>query len=390
MDRAAWPYSVFRHHHSTDLCCQRPFHLCLLQVVLWSGATIVGAFLGWALMTHPAMAFNSLALGAVMCAVAFLVGNMERGPDKGNSLFTLFTLTTLASIVLCQCCHHLGSTLVSVTRGGTVLVAAIIAVTVQNLILPWYTSTWALEQLGLVFKEATEVLADLICQLYEDTDELMQQQQQQQQQHQQQEEGGSVKTATTRAGAGLSDKQQPRPNRLQLLDEAVRRVLLREQQAAAGAVDGAAAAGTAAVLTSDGQAAAALSAPLSPDAFGQCAAVSQTNGTTPSSPGANSSGGAFSRPPCSHVGELQQLLQQRRLKHQQQQQQDQAPTRINVTGLQLQSRLVRPLVQIKISLILDTTAWRSGLLATPKVGREAGRQACVDRPADDMNCCCIR
>lgn len=56
---------------------------------------------------------------------------------------------------------------------------------------------------------------------------------------------------------------------------------------------------------------------------------------------------------------------------QQQQQQQQGPGggvgRVAVTGLQLQARLVRPLIQVKISLVLDTTAWRAGPLATPPV-----------------------
>jgi hypothetical protein len=75
------------------------------------------------------------------------------------------------------------------------------------------------------------------------------------------------------------------------------------------------------------------------------------------------------------VCEMVQLLQQRRLKCQQQGQQQQqggqgqgaAVRRVGVTGLQLQARLVRPLVQVKISLVLDTTAWRTGPLATPPV-----------------------
>lgn len=382
-------------------------------------------------MVHPSIALNSAALGTVMCVVAFCVGNLERGPDKGRSVFTLYTLTTLASIVLCQCCSHVGSTLVSVTRGASVMAAGVIAVAVQNLVLPWYTSTWALQQIGEVFKEATEVLADLVCQLYEETEELMQQQQDPGLMQAQQGDGLPAAAGDARDGAPaamLSPAQ-----RLQLLDAAVGRVWLKEQQAlngvqgtgpgqqqpqqqrqpsftsrvasvrlasigrmfassselrqppgdrahsstgqAAGPV-GRDAAGRAGPLDADAagpspgvtghtaershpavRVAGVSNAPAGPDVPGDAAAAAVLTAlATGQGPESRAS-----------LTEMVQLLQQRRLKHQQQQQQGSAPGRVKVTGLQLQARLVRPLVQVKISLLLDTTAWRSGPLATPAV-----------------------
>jgi len=421
------------HHHPL---------LLPVQVITWTSATILGAFLGWALMVHPSIALNSAALGTVMCVVAFCVGNLERGPDKGRSVFTLYTLTTLASIVLCQCCSHVGSTLVSVTRGASVMAAGVIAAAVQNLVLPWYTSTWALEQIGEVFKEATEVLADLVCQLYEETEELMQQQQDPGLLQAQRGDGLPAVAAKARDGAPAATLSTAQ--RLQLLDAAVGRVWLKEQQALNG-VQGPRQAQqqqqpqpqqqrqrqpsftsrVASVrLASIGRMFASSSELRQPpgdrahsstgqaaervgrDAAGRADPLDAAAAAAVSNPGVMGHTAQQSHPAVRFAGvsseqagpdvpgdaaaaevltalasgqraesraaltEMVQLLQQRRLKHQQQQQQQQqasAPGRVKVTGLQLQARLVRPLVQVKISLLLDTTAWRSGPLATPAV-----------------------
>lgn len=452
---------------------------CPPQIAVWTGATFVGATLGWALMVHPYMALNSVALCAVMCAVAFCVGTLPRGHDSSSSLLSLFTLTTLASIVLCQCCGRVGSDWVSIMRGASVLVAAVIALAVQNLVLPWYTSTWALEQLGVVYREATEVLADLVCQLYEDAEQLLQQQEQidrddaaKQQQRQQdphvggvdavQEPGTALGPGATAAGGAAGEAvaageagcgaavgssrgslvRSPL-QRLQQLDEAVRRVWDREQQAQQQQDERGRpqTGGTSATVEQQQQqheqdlqqerhvrferqpsltasvAAIRLASigRLFTKSSAQLQDLLQPSQTAPSPAAAATAEGSHVhwpgslRPTKSTAGslsaasgdetaaatavetaitaegtqhgeeavcEMVQLLQQRRLKCQQQGQQQQQQggqgqgggvRRVAVTGLQLQARLVRPLVQVKISLVLDTTAWRTGPLATPPV-----------------------
>jgi hypothetical protein len=392
------------------------------------------------------MAFNPAAICAVVCIISFGVGAMDRGHGSSSGLLALFTLTTLASIVLCQCCGDLGVTWVSVTRGASVLVAAVIALAVQNLVLPWYTSTWALEQLGLVFKEATEVLADMVCQLYEDTEELLQQY----------EAGGSISSSgagcpqrqagegaaaaaegTAAASLAAVDEQSDAVavssgaaaalspmQRLQLLDEAVRKAWIAEQQQQTGskAVTSlseqqqqqpqqqqqqqpplaerssrsitAAASGRLAILGRMFTGSARLEDLLQPSRANLAAgSMSQGLATQParssSAGGESCTGATFSEAAggaadakcmqgdgsaggCDSdaaVSEMIQLLRQRRLAQQQLpgSGQQAGARRVGVTGLQLQSRLVRPLVQVKISLVLDTTAWTSGPLATPPV-----------------------
>lgn len=387
----------------------------LPQVATWTGATIVGAALGWAIMTHPVMALNPVALCAVMVTVSFCVGTLERGPTKSSSLFTLFTLTTFASIVLCQCCGNVGSSWVSLIRGASVLVAAVIAVSVQNLVLPWYTSTFALEQLGVVYREATEVLADLVCQLYEGTEQLMQQQQQDDAHSSPPAAAaGSGGTAAAAAAAALSGEAGGPLHRLQLLDHAVRRVWEQEQeqrQQPAAAVGPAASKNgqqqqqqaqrqpsiTSAVaatrLGSIGRiftGSSQLEHLLQPSQTGTSAwgaavrqRVSEASAASSAAGGTDEDATAAVKSALAAdagadteqaaVCEMLQLLQQRRQKYRQQQGAGAgagagaASGRVAVTGMQLQGRLVRPLVQVKISLVLDASAWKSGPLATPTV-----------------------
>jgi hypothetical protein len=327
-----------------------------------------------------------------------------------------------------------------------VIVAAVIALAVQNLVLPWYTSTWALEQLGLVYREATEVLADLVCQLYEETEQVLQQQQQL---HAAASDPAAAAAAADgvgsnaalgseaagEAGGGTigdsSDKgtEQSPLQRLQLLDEAVKRVWDKQQQQLqstggseyavpsqqqqqpqgqqqvqqgprqASFISSVAAARLASIgrmFTASSQ----LEHLLQPSATGtsvwgdtvrqsvaaSAASTSQVGGEDAAAAAAVESAladrltGAAARGEAA-VCEMVQLLQQRRQKYRQQNQQQDAAAeqqheggvsagtgRVAVTGLQLQARLVRPLVQVKISLVLDTTAWKSGPLATPQVG----------------------
>ncbi|WIA41085.1 hypothetical protein OEZ86_004716 [Tetradesmus obliquus] len=153
------------------------------KVICWTASAVVGATLGWALMASPVMANNAVALAAVICCFCFGVGCLSRSK---NTLVILYTLMTVASVVLCQytpsCCDETGSTMMAVVRGASVASASLFAVAFQNLVWPWYTSSWALEQLGLAYQEAAELLAGMVCELYIDAHALIDKQQQQQQQ----------------------------------------------------------------------------------------------------------------------------------------------------------------------------------------------------------------
>jgi hypothetical protein len=72
---------------------------------------------------------------------------------------------------------QLGNTNYSACHDNANLTCAIFSA-VQNLVCPWYTSSWALEQLGLAYQEAAELLAGMVCDLYVDTHGLIEQQQQ--------------------------------------------------------------------------------------------------------------------------------------------------------------------------------------------------------------------
>eukprot|EP00775_Hariotina_reticulata_P009285 gene9285-9450_t len=232
------------------------------KVVIWTGSSVLGAVLGWLLMLHPGLANNGVALAAVLCSIAFVIGSLGR---SRNSLVTLYTLMTIASIVLCQfvgCCDHTGSTMMAVTRGGAVAAAAVFAVAFQNLVLPWYTSSWALETMGEVYQEATDLLAELVLDLYTETHALMLQSSQ---------PNNDCSDPKVRSGRESNKKRQ------------------QQQQAVAGGVS-----------------------------------------RTPPAP-------------------------------------QEPPTGAAALAQQLQARLVKPLVQVKMSLVLDTTAWQSGLYATPPV-----------------------
>lgn len=103
-----------------------------MQVLIWVASSAVGAVIGWALMAQPGMANNPAALAAVIGCVCMVVGSL---PRSGNTLVTLYTLMTIASMVLCQytpaCCTDTGSNMMAVMRAASVAAAAVFAVLVQ-------------------------------------------------------------------------------------------------------------------------------------------------------------------------------------------------------------------------------------------------------------------
>lgn len=64
---------------------------------------------------------------------------------------------TLGAIVLCQfegCCDALGRVAYFAGRVVSVLSGIALAAFVSSFILPWYTSTWALETMAEAYKRA--------------------------------------------------------------------------------------------------------------------------------------------------------------------------------------------------------------------------------------------
>lgn len=109
----------------------------------WFAGTIVGGGLGCLAMWHPAVAANPYALMAIMVAAAFLVGLL--GHTRGRVAITL-TLMTLSALVLCQYSGvGPGRLEVAAARVVSVLAGVLLAVLVCNIVLPWYTSTWAIK-----------------------------------------------------------------------------------------------------------------------------------------------------------------------------------------------------------------------------------------------------
>jgi hypothetical protein len=103
----------------------------------------------------------------------------------------------------------------------------------QNLVWPWYTSSWALEQLGLAYQEAAELLAGMVCELYIDTHALIDKQEQQQQDV----AASTAAAASAECGDGSTDhgmsEQQQVPTRMGMLDAAVlhaQQQLVQQQQ----------------------------------------------------------------------------------------------------------------------------------------------------------------
>lgn len=214
-----------------------------MQVFVWVAGSIAGAVLGWALMSTPDMANNAVALAAILCCTALLVGSLGR---SRNMLVTFFTLMTVASVVLCQnvgCCGHTGSTEMAIMRGLSVTAAALFSVAVQNLIWPWYTSSWAVEQLGQTYQSAAGVLADLVCQLYQETDDLVHAPVQGLISDSDLGQNSNADSPTAAADVTAKTKQNGAEGgasrRLRLLDEAVGRVQQQLQQQQQSAPQGA-------------------------------------------------------------------------------------------------------------------------------------------------------
>lgn len=135
------------------------------KFVFWAAGTLLGGALGFLAMWHPALALSPYGLVAVTVAVAFVVGLL--GVTKARVGITL-TLMTLSSLILCQCCGHVGSWSVAAARVVSVLFGVTLSVLVCNTVLPWYTSSWSIQTMTATFASAVGLINQMHAQFYSD------------------------------------------------------------------------------------------------------------------------------------------------------------------------------------------------------------------------------
>ncbi|KAG2431911.1 hypothetical protein HXX76_009402 [Chlamydomonas incerta] len=138
------------------------------KVSLWVVGTAVGGTLGYLAMLDADLATNPYGLMAIICAYTFLVGCASAHALRSGIVLTLMTLS---GIVLCQyrgCCGATGSVKVYAARVLSVMAGCSLPVLFSNLVLPWYTSDWALETLGGAFLAACRLVRSYYAAYYND------------------------------------------------------------------------------------------------------------------------------------------------------------------------------------------------------------------------------
>ncbi|KIY98832.1 hypothetical protein MNEG_9130 [Monoraphidium neglectum] len=113
-------------------------------------------------MSSHALANSPAFLAACIAAVAALFGSIAMGPVRVGASLALFTFT---SVVLCQyrgCCGATtASTAYFLTRMASVVAGCVWAALVSNLLLPSYTSDWAIDQLATCLERSAVLISDL-------------------------------------------------------------------------------------------------------------------------------------------------------------------------------------------------------------------------------------
>ncbi|KAG2431908.1 hypothetical protein HXX76_009399 [Chlamydomonas incerta] len=138
------------------------------QVSLWVVGTAVGGTLGYLAMLDADLATNPYGLMAIICAYTFLVGCASAHTYR---MGIVFTLMAMASLILCQyrgCCGATGSVELYAARVLMVMAGCSVPVLLSNLVLPWYTSDWALETLGGAFLAACRLVRSYYAAYYND------------------------------------------------------------------------------------------------------------------------------------------------------------------------------------------------------------------------------
>jgi hypothetical protein len=131
---------------------------------MWLIGTLAGGIVGFGLTWQHHMSTNRPFLAALLTIGAALagLGNVTR-----YRVGIILGLMTLEAIVLCQCCQterweYTTARVVSVVSG--VLTAAV----VNNVLLPWYTSDWAVSRMADCYRDANALLAALYARCWSD------------------------------------------------------------------------------------------------------------------------------------------------------------------------------------------------------------------------------
>ncbi|KAF8059743.1 Heat shock 70 kDa protein [Scenedesmus sp. PABB004] len=136
----------------------------LTKVCFWLAGTLAGGALGYAAMLHPATAASPVALGGIMAAASLVVGLL--GPTRLRVAVTL-SLMTLSALVCCQCCGP-GSVAVAAARVVSVVAGVLVSALVCHLLLPWYTSDWALAVMADTYEAAMRLMVQTYARCFQE------------------------------------------------------------------------------------------------------------------------------------------------------------------------------------------------------------------------------
>jgi len=125
--------------------------------------TAVGGTLGLLAMLHPALATNPYGLAAIVVAFSLVVGSFF--PTQFKIVITL-SLMAMTSIIWCQCCHVQGDPSYAATRIVSVIAGVLFSVGLCNLLLPWYTSDWAIQVMAQAYQRCIALVAQMDVQFF--------------------------------------------------------------------------------------------------------------------------------------------------------------------------------------------------------------------------------
>ncbi|PNW70765.1 hypothetical protein CHLRE_17g733400v5 [Chlamydomonas reinhardtii] len=138
------------------------------KVTFWVVGTAIGGTLGYLAMLDTHLATNPYGLMVIICVYTFLVGCTSAHALRAGIVLTLMTLS---SVILCQyrgCCDATGSVKVYAARVLSVMAGCSVPVLLSNLVLPWYTSDWALDVMGSSFLAACRLVRSYYASYYND------------------------------------------------------------------------------------------------------------------------------------------------------------------------------------------------------------------------------
>ncbi|KAK9811575.1 hypothetical protein WJX72_006372 [[Myrmecia] bisecta] len=129
--------------------------------------TAVGGALGLLVMFDPALATKPVPLAVILVAFTFLSGCASTSQFKVAVVLMVIAFNTQ---ILCQfvgCCSAHGTVRFFYTQLAGISAAVLLALLVSNLLLPWYASCRALDELGQAMRGGGQLLAQYYTALAE-------------------------------------------------------------------------------------------------------------------------------------------------------------------------------------------------------------------------------